>query len=245
MSSRTAPLPHQPVAQSILQHLQTVEQERQHRREEPALRDAVAAVKAFQRQRFAATYADLLVNARYQAAARFFLDELYGPQDFSQRDAQFIRVVPALARIFPKDVLHTVLTLAELHALSEELDTQISRNLAPITRRSGLSPEAYAQAWQACGQPQARERQIELTQELGKALDKYTAKPLLRHALRMMRGPAAAAGLSSLQHFLEAGFDTFKTMGGSKEFMHIIGERERQLASELFRTSPPPLPDCP
>ena len=34
-------------------------------------------------------------DARYAGAARFFLDELYGPGDFSQRDAQFARVVPA------------------------------------------------------------------------------------------------------------------------------------------------------
>jgi len=230
--------PPQQTAQTILQHLQTVEQERQRRRDDAQLDDTVAAVKAYQRQRFADTYADLLTSARYQGAARFFLDELYGPQDFSQRDAQFARVVPALARIFPKDVLHTVQTLAELHALSEQLDTQMAGHLAPLTADEALSADLYAKAWRATGQPPARERQIALTAELGAALDEYTAKPLLRHALRMMRGPAKAAGLSSLQHFLEAGFDTFKAMGGSKEFMHIIGERERSLAGELFAGCP-------
>jgi len=225
-------------AQIILQHLQTVEQERQRRRGDARLNDTVAVVKAYQRQRFAATYADLLASARYQGAARFFLDELYGPQDFSLRDAQFARVVPALARIFPKDVLHTVQTLAELHALSEQLDTQMAEHLAPLTTGASFGADQYAQAWRATGQPSERERQIVLTGELGKALDEYTAKPLLRHALRMMRGPAKAAGLSSLQHFLEAGFDTFKAMRGSQEFMNIIGERERSLASELFSGCP-------
>lgn len=230
--------PPQQTAQTILQHLQTVEQERQRRRTDARLNDTVAEVKAYQRQRFADTYADLLTSERYQGAARFFLDELYGPQDFSQRDAQFARVVPALARIFPKDVLHTVQTLAELHALSEQLDTQMAGHLVPLPARGTLSAERYAEAWRATGQPSARERQIALTAELGKALDEYTAKPLLRHALRMMRGPAKAAGLSSLQHFLEAGFDTFKAMRGSQEFMHIIGERERSLANALFAGCP-------
>nr|WP_316641282.1 hypothetical protein [uncultured Roseateles sp.] len=230
--------PAQQTAQSILQHLQTVEQERQRRLGDAQLNRTVAAVKAYQRQRFAVTYADLLASTRYQGAARFFLDELYGPQDFSQRDAQFARVVPALARIFPKDVLHTVLTLAELHALSEQLDTQMAEHLAALAAGETLKAEHYAAAWRATGQPLARERQIALTAELGMALDEYTAKPLLRHALRMMRGPAAAAGLSSLQHFLEAGFDTFKAMRGSQEFMRIIGERERSLASALFAGCP-------
>lgn len=230
--------PTQQTAQTVLQHLQAVAQERQRRRDDVNLGEAVSAVKAYQRQRFAATYADLLASKRYQAAARFFLDELYGPQDFSQRDAQFARVVPALARIFPKDVLRTVQVLAELHALSEQLDTQMAEHLAPQAAGEVLSAERYAAAWRATGRPPARERQIALTAELGSALDDYTAKPLLRHALRMMRGPAAAAGLSSLQHFLEAGFDTFKTMRGSKEFMQIIGERERSLAGALFAACP-------
>ncbi|MBT9504113.1 MAG: hypothetical protein IV092_22910 [Burkholderiaceae bacterium] len=232
------PTPAQQTALSILQHLQTVDQERQRRLGDPQLSDTVAAVKAYQRQRFADTYADLLASARYQSAARFFLDELYGPQDFSERDAQFTRVVPALARIFPKDVLHTVQTLAELHALSEQLDTQMAGHLTPLTAGDRLSAEHYAKAWCATGQPSARERQIALTTALGKALDEYTAKPLLRHALRMMRGPAKAAGLSSLQHFLETGFDTFKAMRGSQEFMRIVGERERSLANTLFSDCP-------
>lgn len=230
--------PTQHTAQQVLQHLHTVARERQRRLDDAALGARVVAVKAYQRQRFATTYADLLESRRYQGAARFFLDELYGPQDFSQRDAQFARVVPALARIFPKEVLHTVLTLAELHALSEELDTQMAQHLPPLANGEALTAERYAEAWCATGQAPARERQIALTTALGAALDEYTAKPLLRHALRMMRAPAAAAGLASLQHFLETGFDTFKAMRGSQEFMHLIGERERGLASRLFGGCP-------
>ena len=66
------------------------------------------ALKAYQQQRFSRTYADLLASSRYAAASRFFLDELYGPQDFSDRDAQFARVVPALVRLFPQELVETV-----------------------------------------------------------------------------------------------------------------------------------------
>ena len=40
--------------------------------------------------------------------------------------------------------------------------------------------------------------------------------PLLRNALRLMRGPARAAGLAELQHTLESGFDIFKAMKGAE-----------------------------
>ena len=50
----------------------------------------------------------------------------------------------------------------------------------------------------------------------------------------MMRGPARGAGLGELQQFLETGFDTFKAMGSAREFLAIIGTRERTLARALF-----------
>src|SRR5260221_1225907 len=109
-------------AESILANLKIVDGERRRRARQPGLSRAVAAVKAFQQRRFATTYGDLLASARYGNASRFFLDELYGPSDFSHRDTQFARVVPALVRLFPSEVVQTVATLAELHALSETLD---------------------------------------------------------------------------------------------------------------------------
>ncbi len=60
-------------------------------------------------------------------AARFFLDDLYGPEDFTRRDEQFARVVPGLVRLFPQEIVGTVISLGELHALSEQFDTAMAR----------------------------------------------------------------------------------------------------------------------
>ena len=90
-------------AQAILSQLAIVRSEREARTADSALGETVRALKAYQQQRFSRTYADLLASSRYAGASRFFLDELYGPQDFSERDAQFARVVPALVRLFQLD----------------------------------------------------------------------------------------------------------------------------------------------
>lgn len=227
-------------AQAILAHLQTVEAERGIRANDARLSERVEAIKAYQQQRFARCYADLLASERYRHAAGFFLDELYGPGDFSRRDAQFARVVPALARLFPREVVRTVAHLAELHALSERLDSRMGRLVDAsdaITRRS------YAKAWQDCGMAAERQQQIDLTIAIGQALEAYTRKPLLRQALRMMRGPAAAAGMQELQHFLESGFDTFREMRGAEEFLRTVRTREEALARALFACKPDTL--CP
>ncbi len=215
---------------SILGHLDVVARERAARAASPALQKKVLAIKGFQQKRFSHTYADLLATPRYAGAARFFLDELYGPGDFSQRDTQFARVVPALVRLFPRDVVETVDTLAQLHALSERLDSAMGRQLS----QEMVDADAYITAWQRTGQAVERDLQIALTLSVGQSLDELTRKPLLRHSLRMMRGPARAAGLSALQQFLESGFDTFLAMRGATEFLSIVSTREHLLATSLF-----------
>jgi hypothetical protein len=219
-----------PDVQTILEHLRTVDEERARRAASPDAFERVQSLKAYQQLRFTRTYADLLASPRYAAAAHFFLDELYGPQDYSQRDSQFARVVPALVRLFPQSIVDTVKTLGELHALSETLDSAVAQHL-PSSR---VDAAAYTRAWQATGGAQDRERQIALTLSVGQALDRLTHNPVLRHTLRMMRGAARAAGLGELQRFLESGFDTFRAMRGASEFLATIGERERSLARALF-----------
>ncbi|HET9976087.1 MAG TPA: hypothetical protein VFQ20_01510 [Burkholderiaceae bacterium] len=215
---------------SILTHLAGVEAERAARAADPDFAARVNAIKAYQQRRFAHAYADLLAHPRYAGAARFFLDELYGPADFTQRDAQFARIVPALVRLFPAEVIDSVLTLAQLHALSEGLDSAMARALAAPR----VDAPAYVLAWQRCGQPAQRETQIALILRVGADLDRLTHNRVLRHSLRLMRAPARAAGLAALQSFLESGFDTFRAMGGADEFLRDIGRRERALAAALF-----------
>jgi len=223
-----------PEAQAILDLLVQVDRERERRQRNPELQRAVTAVKEYQQLRFKQTYADLLQTKRYGAASRFFLEELYGPRDFSRRDEQFKRVVPGLVLLFPKELVETVDTLARLHAVSELMDSEMGARLA----QARVDASAYIRAWQATGQPQQRADQIELTLEVGRDLDRYTHRPLLRHSLRLMRGPARAAGIGELQHFLESGFDTFRSMNGAGEFLAIVGARERELAASLFAANP-------
>ncbi len=239
------------LADRIREHLHQVALLRAAHQADAALGQRVHALKAYQARRFEATYADLLAQPRYRAATRFFLEELYGPQEFAERDAQFGRVVPALVRLFPHEVVATVEKLGQLHALSESLDDATARHLpasptSPASPTAPTSPESpgdagpppgaarYVQAWQATGRAAEREQQIALTQAIGQSLDRLTRSRLMRSSLRLMRGPAQAAGLGDLQRFLESGFEAFGAMKGAEAFLGWVGERERALAAALF-----------
>ncbi|MES2192675.1 MAG: hypothetical protein V4454_21350 [Pseudomonadota bacterium] len=223
-------------ANRIHQALQTVAQLRAQHVADTTLARASADIKRFQARRFRATYADMLTNARYKTAAAFFLQELYSDKDYAERDQQFARIANTIAKLFPQAVVNTAAALAEVHALTEKLDDLMARQwLESLSTRPDLDENArYIDCWRKVDDANARQQQLEVVLLLGKELNRLTRKPGLRTLLRMMRHPAAAAGLSSLQAFLEAGFDAFAGMRGAEDFLKLIEQRETEWIATLF-----------
>lgn len=219
-------------ADAIRAHLARVNELRQQART-AGMGRAVTEVKQLQARRFRATYTDFLQHPGYASAARFFLEELYGVHDFAQRDAQFGRIASALERLFPEAVAQLAVDLAEAHALTEVLDHQLATHWTSLDA-SLPTTLRYVRAWRLTGQRQARDRQLEVVQHMGKELQRLTRMKPLRLALRMMRNPAKAAGLDALQHFLESGFDAFAQLSDAKVFLDTISEREAGWINALF-----------
>jgi hypothetical protein len=198
-------------------------------RSDPDLTARRRAVKRHQSARLRRTYADLLKEPRYRAAAEFFLDDLYGEKDFEQRDREALRVVPKLARLLPDRAVETMALAVELDELSEELDSRVAANVT-----LPFDDEGYARAYRLAGTRAERERQIAMVDSIGRALDRLARMPLLSGMLHVMRAPAEAAGLEHLHQFLVRGFDSFKSMRGAGEFLKIVRERETALMNEMF-----------
>lgn len=216
--------------------LQTVFALRQQRRDDARLLRALSGIKRFQAARFKLTYDDLLRHPRYQSAAAFFLHELYGDQDYGERDQQFSRIAGTIDKLFPQSVVSTAASLAETHALTETLDDAMARQWLADEAVHPASTDAgrYVRCWRAVGDAAGRQRQLAQVMQLGQSLSRLTRLPGLRTLLKMMRRPAAAAGLTDLQRFLETGFDAFTAMKGADEFLGVIAEREAAFIQALF-----------
>lgn len=213
---------------------------RQTASDDTGLNQALKAVKHLQAQRFEGTYQDLLSHPVYAPSAHFFLEELYSAKDYSQRDAQFVRIADAIERTFPASVLATVLALTKLHQQTEELDMA----LALAWQQAENLPDAarYVTAWRAVGQRTARNWQLATVLDVGQTLGQLTRKPGLRMLLKMMRRPAELAGLGALHGFLEAGFDHFSSMSRQRDavntFLSTIRARESGWIDRLFDAHP-------
>lgn len=201
---------------------------------------ALQAVKQCQVRRLAKTYADLLLSPRYGKAAQFFLDDLYGDKDFSQRDAELQKVIPTLQRFLPDAALDTIALAVELDAISENLDSQMANECSQGDLQLPLSRERYQLAYQRIEQTASgqRERQMELVELIGLKLNGLVRAPLLGGLLKSMGPIAVSAGLSSMHEFLSRGFAAFKHMGDAREFLRVIAEREKAIHDALCSSSP-------
>jgi hypothetical protein len=234
------PTPKEALGSQLAEYLTQVRQLRDARNGDPRPGD-YHGLKEWQAERLMRTYADVLADPRYHAAAEFFLTDLYGAKDFSSRDAQLARVLPIMLRILPEKALATLIEAVRMDTLSESLDTDMvlaMRRLGIDCRR--IDGETYAAAYRACDRTSDRELQIALIDEIGQALDRLTHLPMIQVSLRLMRKPAALAGLEDLHRFLEQGFQAFRSMAGAHEFLAIINQRETCLMRELLagKTAP-------
>jgi len=193
------------------------------------------ALANLQSKRLAETYEDFHRQPRYRLAVEFFLEDLYGPRDFSQRDADIERVYPVMARVLSSHALDSITQALELHALSQELDVRMVEILAKDLGATDVIDErTYVEAFRRCGQRDSRQRQIELIQHVGRTLDEVVHNPLIYGTVLAARLPAKLAGFGELQDFIERGVHAFRAMHGADEFIAAIGERERRMLDEML-----------
>ncbi|MBS0578532.1 MAG: hypothetical protein JSR36_04635 [Proteobacteria bacterium] len=196
----------------------------------PQFAARLGELRTWQGMRLARTYRDLRREPRYAAAVEFFLCELYGAQDFRQRDRDVTRAWSAFRRALPRAAVDILTRAIELEVLTTELDHAMAARLSgtPIT---GVR---YANAYRAVGQGALRRRQIQLAIAVGEALDRIVRYRWVGIALRAAHVPARAAGFGALQDFLERGFASFRRVHGAQALLTAIRERETQLMDALF-----------
>src|SRR4051812_41428476 len=90
------------------QQLAAVAAERRAGKAEPRMLAARTRLKQYQSARLAVTHGDLLAEPDTHGAALFFLEELYGAHDLSQRDTDLERIIPTMRRMLSVEALAAI-----------------------------------------------------------------------------------------------------------------------------------------
>lgn len=199
-------------------------------------------LRQFQVARLEHTYADLLDHPRFQDTARFFLTDLYGARDFSQRDADAENVYNNMRKYLPDRLLATMGKAIELNKVTQALDEKMVAALVnQVGMEHSLDAEQYVAAFRICDNHEERLQQLQMVLDVGKGVDTLTRIPMTGMVLRAARRPAQRSGWSELQDFLERGFAAFKKMKGANTFLKIVDSRERQILEQIFTGASNPL----
>lgn len=213
----------------LQQELEAVMQARRSAAADPGLQARRLALRRFQSERLARTHADLLAGTDTAAAARFFLEDLYGCQDLTERDANLARIVPTMERLLPETALRTVARAISLDALSERLDRVMAEALG-----TDFSEQDYTAAFRVLTPADERALQLAHVEAVGLSLSELVRVPMIGGTLRVMRGAAKLARLTELHEFLERGYGAFKNMREPEAFVRTIVARERSLLERIY-----------
>jgi hypothetical protein len=204
----------------------------------------VARLRAWQSERLARTYHDLLNSERYRLACEFFLEDIYGPYDFSQRDHDIEQMYGLARRFLPDAMLKPMAVTVELHHLSETLDRQL---LDVLLNQLGvtdtITPVLYAEGYRRCDNYDERVRQIDLIEQICELIDGIVRNPLTGPALSVAKRPLRSAGHTALVDFVERGYTSFKHMHGSQHFRATIRRRELNLLDRMYAGEANPFED--
>lgn len=221
------------MAQEIIKHIHRVN----------ALRDLanqlgvmpiVHQLQHWQCERLLITHDDLAQQKRYQKAMAFFVDELYGPKDFSQRDADLVRVIPKLAKVLPDKAMNAMDDALSLNALSFDLDMAMAQYLQAHFPNEPINRDNYALAYRHVGRIDDRTHQIDIISHLGDQLADVVKIRGIGMLISLSRRPAKLAGLLALHEFLERGFDAFKALGDVQSFIQPVLVREKAIMQTLL-----------
>tara|TARA_R110001583_G_scaffold51139_1_gene159612 strand:+ start:1555 stop:2274 length:720 start_codon:yes stop_codon:yes gene_type:complete len=227
--------------EKIIQHLQKTEQLNLLITEQN-LTETIRKLQTWQTKRLLISHDDLWHSKRFQPAMQFFIDELYGPRDYSQRDIELARVVPKMGKVLPNKGLVSLEAALRLNCLSLDLDITLVQKLGD----KEINRSNYFDCYRQSDNQSKREEQIQLLEDLGLDLAQVVKITGISAILMLSRKPAKIAGVKSLHEFLEKGFKSFKKLGEVHDFIDPIVNRERELMHSLYAAKGPtenPLPE--
>jgi hypothetical protein len=231
-----------PGMMKVLRDLQRSEDIKREAVSSEGLDSQLILLRAWQSNRLANTYADLLEDKLYAPACRFFLTDVYAARDFSQRDHDLEHLYSLLSRILPDSAIQLLLDGITVNQMANTLDHRLLKVLIEkLGMKEDLTAEMYAEGYRICDNYAERAYQIERSVKLLTDSGELTKEPLVSPALRLAYGPALLAGWMDLYGFLSRGYKAFHAMRDLKKFTATIAQREMRILDRIFADCPDPL----
>jgi hypothetical protein len=191
------------------------------------------ALQNYQTERLRGTYADMLESAEYRTLGEFFFTDIYGPKDYSRRNAAFKRLSYFLKDAMGKRIWSGVERLIILNDLSEVLDERMidelmAKGVTDITRAD------YEAAYRALDNYDERARQIELLVTSTAFMHEMSRLPAIGWIVKGVRLAAFFIGVGEVMNFLQNGYKAFSSTRNIDQFNRVVKEREMEALNRIY-----------
>ncbi|MGB8645890.1 MAG: hypothetical protein WCF84_11685 [Anaerolineae bacterium] len=195
----------------------------------------LALLRQWQSDRLARSHADISALPRYRPVMQFFLEDIYAPRDFTQRNHDMERMHDFLRRLAPEPIVRPLMLTVRLHQTTEHLDDRLLEVLVnQLGMTDSLTTPLYAEAYRRCDNYAERVAQIELIREIGLILDKVVHTPLSGPMLALAKGTLEHAGWMDVMSFMERGYKVFKQLPNTARLLDIIRQRELRILDRIY-----------
>ena len=208
------------------------------------LADKLQQVQVWQKDRMQRTHADFFAKEEHQPMAHYFLNRLYGADDFDELARQidrFIRNAHKVEKFIPKSALHTGDAGVELAVLAIQLDEQVAKYLLEnYPANTPLDDEMMRLAYLAVDQAEPRLHQMQLLETLGEKLDKYVRSTMVKTAFKLSKGVAYRHEANTIYDFIDDGFKAMAPLDSAQDFIATFTTKEKQIIDAVHTGHPKP-----
>lgn len=208
---------------------------------DPALMSCLVAVQQWQKSRMQGTHKELFSEEKHTKLSAYFLNRLYGGDEFETLARQLERIVPKakkVEKIVPNKAIETGNFGIRLAVLAVKLDEEIAQYL--LKNQLDVTEENMIEAYHASDQKEQREEQMALLSKLCYRLDKYVRSFMLKKAFDLSKGTAYNHGFNALYDFLGEGFDAMKPIKSMAGFIEPFCDAELKLIEQVHAGHPNP-----
>lgn len=191
------------------------------------------ALQIFQANRLRRDYRDLAEVPQYTPVGEFFFTDIYGPGDFSDRDAQGRRL-HHIVHLLPGVAARDVEEVLDLLDLTNRLDDDLARAMLAAGVGVGFDEPTYERFYRAADNYDQRLRQLQLIDASLHNVFKLSRSGLLGIALHRSRLMARLVGIEAVHGFLARGYDALRGVGEIDTFAVTIYNRELQRLNRIY-----------
>ncbi|RRR75747.1 MAG: hypothetical protein EI684_04080 [Candidatus Viridilinea halotolerans] len=191
------------------------------------------ALQSFQSKRLSRDYSDLAEIPQYQPVGDFFFNEMYGPHDFSERDAA-ARRLHQLTQVLPGVGMRDVNEVLELLELTKNLDDALAQRMLDEQTDLDFDEPTYEYCYRQLDNYDERLHQIKLVDNSIYNVFRLSRSHLLGIALHSSQIFARLLGLEAAHTFLVKGYDAVTGVHDIDQFAETVYKREIVRLKRIF-----------